>query len=419
MKRRNPLTIPATTLLGALALAGPSSLQAQEGPAAGVGAARSRNERVVTEKAVPPTANSVARDAAEGKLAPVPPQLAPGVGAGVGTGAVDPAARALLPPGGLRRDQMDPAVRLQPAVVGPAGVRGLGMYPPGSDITMLIEHALGMAIEGSALQSIAQQGTSIQDPADPSRMLMDHARQELQGSKALLTQAAGDGRDVSAASPARRFYSAANNYVTTLGSMANASVPMSPADRAQVAMINHSVKSVLDADHIRQMGRGMGGGSVALEQLLAHAQMMRENGSQNVARFAGNGPALDPATAPSPALLAQRGRELLDAAEQLGAANAAAGPALMAPPAGRLFPGAGAATIPQPGANVGALRDTRPEIIGGTQGTGSPTNGTATGAEAGANVRGGSIPSSGRNDSPVPNGPRTAPGGTTGSANPR
>ena len=44
---------------------------------------------------------------------------------------------------------MDPAMRLAPA--------GLTLYPAGMEVALLIEHALGMAIEGSSLRAIGEQ----------------------------------------------------------------------------------------------------------------------------------------------------------------------------------------------------------------------------------------------------------------------
>ena len=385
MIRRNAWKIASTAVLGGLALSHPASLRAQSA-GVGVGAPRSSNERVVTEQPVPRTANSVARDAAEGKLAPVPPltNQVPGTGP---ANAADPATRPLTGTSTtVREPAQDPATRLQPAVVGPNTLRTTAASPAGLDVAMLIEHAVGMAIEGSALQAIAEQAAAGDNPADPSRILLETARKEMQESKTLLAQAATDGRDVAAGSPSRRFYAAANNYISTLTALSSPTAPPTPADRAQVAMINHSVKAVLDSGHIRQMGRAYTPSS-SLEQLLNHARDMRNEGSQTVMRLGGNGPT-DPNSAPSAALLARRGRELVEAADQM-ALTAAAAPAHMAPPAGTglLAPVANPANFPQPGAPVGVLRDTRPEIIGGTQATGSPTAGTATGAEAGANVR--------------------------------
>jgi len=295
---------------------------------------------------------------------------------------------------------MDPAMRLAPAVTVP-----VGRYPAGMDVAMLVEHALGMAIEGSALKAIAEQ-----DPnSDAGRALLDHANQQLAESKALLTQAAADGANVPATSPTRRFYSAANQYITTLASLG----PQDPAGKAQVAMINHSVKEALDADHIRHMGQGAPG-SAALVQLLNHANNMKATGSQAVLRLAGNG-TIDPALAPTPILLAQRGRDLLDAAEQLNA--------YLASPAAVVVPGAvvpGAVVPGAVGPNPGRFQDTRPEIVGGTFATGSPTSGTATGPEAAQNGRAAqAVPNGGvvtPTPSPVPGSSNT---NSTGGLRPR
>lgn len=400
MNRRNRVKFAATAFAGAFALLQSADLRAQDASSAGLPTApRSRDQRIVTETPVPPTANSDALKAAEGRLKTAPGQVAPGVGAG----SIDPAARGVLPPGTSRSNQGDPATRLQPAVVAPAGPGSIATAAPvGMDVAMLTEHAVGMAIEATALQAIAEQAKPGATPADPARMLLDHSRMMMQESKALLTQAATEGRNVPAGSPSRRFYSAANNYVATLGALSGPNAPSAPIDRAQVAMINHSVKSALDADHILHMG-GASGGSVALEQLLNHARGMKTGGTQTISRLAGDA-AIDPNGVPSATLLAQRGRELLDAANQLSTSMQGSG-AMVRPARDQIVaPG----VVPAAGDNVGRLRDTRPEIIGGTFGTGSPTAGTATGPEAAANVKvPGSLTNGETSVSPSPGNPGT------------
>jgi len=297
---------------------------------------------------------------------------------------------------------MDPAMRLEPAIRGVVPGR-VAAYPAGMDVAMMVEHALSMAIEGSALKAIADQDVT----SDPARALLDHANQEMADSKALLTRAATDGREVPANSPIRRFYASANNYITTLASLGTAN----PADKSQIAMINHAVKEVLDADHIRQMGR-MAAASPAIDQLLNHAGHMRNQGSQTLLRLAGTG-TVDPNLAPTPTLLAQRGRDLLDAAEQLN--TYLLNPAVMVAP----VPGA-AVGVPPVGPNPGRFQDTRPEIIGGTFATGSPTAGTATGPEALQNGRSAQKVDNGGEVRPIPSDkPGSSNTGSTGGLRPR
>jgi hypothetical protein len=277
----------------------------------------------------------------------------------------------------------------------------LAASPVGLDVAMLIEHALGMAIESSALQAIAEQGSA--GANDPSKMLLDHARKQMAESKTLMTQAAADGRTIEATSPTRRFYAAANGYLATLGALSTLPTPASPADKAQVAMINHSVKEVLEAGHIRQFGRAYSSSS-ATEQLLNHAQQMRDGGMQTVLRLAGN--AAPSASAPaSPTLLAQKGRELIEAAEQLAALHAN-----LTRTAGPVGPNANPGALLSDEPNPARLKDPRPEIIGGTQATGSQTAGTATGPAAATNVR---------NPAPIPNLDATTTRPTGGQVGPR
>ena len=353
MKRLPKAQLAAAAIAGAFTFSGLAPAMAQQATVA-PGAPRSTDERVVTGTPTPPPVNSDYRKAAEGQL--------PGVAAPAGgavpnpNGAIDPAGR--LAPNGLRLQTGDPAVRLQPPVMS-------AVAPAGMDVAMLIEHAIGMAIESSALQAIADQGSS--SPNDASTMLLDHARKGMETSKALLTRAAADGRNIDAASPTRRLYAAANSY---LGTLAALSAATAPADKAQVAMINHSVKEVLDSAHIRQFGRAYSSGA-ATEQMLGHAREMHDGGMQMILKMAGNGP-VDPAAPASATLLAQKGRELVDAAEQLSGAPGAVGSR----------PGVSPAQLLSDEPNPGRLTDPNANIVGGTQATGSQTTGTATGPAA-------------------------------------
>ncbi len=395
MKR--PTLLTASLAIGGLfALASVPTSMAQEanGP---VGKPRSTNNRVDTESSTPPPVNSDYRKAAEGTLPTAPgtnvvAPTAPGAGNGLsggkpGTGAggaVDPATPAI--PGRVADGQGDPAGGLQPGArnldIERTGVNRRGMAAPaGMDVAMLIEHAVGMSIEASALQAIGEQA-----PDEASKALFDHSKQEMADAKAMLTRAASDGGAIPANSPTRKFYGAANNYMTTLGQLCNPSTAPTNMDKAQTAMVNHAVKHVLDAEHIRQFGQAYSG-TPATDQLLKHAAMMKVGGTEILDKVAGDSTP-DAAAPATPVLLAQRGKELIAAAAEASMGfgpgrmngNAGASPTLSGP-------NANGAAFPPADPNPARLRDTRPEIIGGTTATGSPTAGTATGAEAAANVK--------------------------------
>jgi len=289
---------------------------------------------------------------------------------------------------------MDPAMRLAPT----AGAATMTSYPAGMEASMLIEHALGMAIEGSALKAISEQPAGGADPN--ANTLRDHANRQIVESQRLLGQAAADGRALAANPATFRFLRAADQYVSTLTALDAANA----GNKAQVAMINHSVKEALDANHIRQMSRSANG-SVAMEQLLRHAGDMRNEGTQSILRLAGNGPA-EPNAAPSIATLAQRGRDVIDAAEQLG--NATAIPAALGTPAGTVNP---AIVVPPVGPNPGRLQDDRARIIGGTEGTGSQGTGTVRTADPPARP---APNTSSREGSPIPRTPDQSTGSTGG-----
>jgi len=254
-------------------------------------------------------------------------------------------------------------------------------------VAMLIEHALGMAIEASALQGIAEQGAPADNAGGPARELLDHAKREIQESRQLLTQAGADGRGVAAGSPTRRFYDAANAYITSLSTLSARTSPASPADKAQMALVSHAVKEVLDANHIAAMGR-MHGGSAAIEQLIQHARHMREDGTQNILRMAGNAAPVS-LDQPNAVLLAQQGRAVIEAADQLAATVPAATGMMRGVgsptdlPSGARVPAQVPGGLPNNGENPrtpGRFQDTQPEIIGGTYSTGSPEVGTVNAA---------------------------------------
>ena len=379
----------ALTAACALTFAASSNALAQNAATTGGSGTKGRtqNERVVTEGGTPSTINrqiqkdEAAAEAARGKA--IAPAIPPGA---VGSSAV--AAPAPLPGTGvapLSGTGIVPAVPEGALVDRPqAGMMaGRSMMPPGMDVAMMVEHAVGMAIEGSALQAIAAPNAA---KPGPSKDLFDHGKMAIQESRDLMTRAAGDGRSIPAASPVRRFYDAATAYVTDLSAMSAAS-PASPADMARVAMVNHSVKEALDANHIMAMGRAYGGGTAA-DQMMQHARKMKDSGTQSVQRMAGN----ESPAQPGPMMLAQHGRDLLEAADQLAASmpetagmrmlpsdvpgqqvNGAADVANDRPV--RAIPGG----LPNNGEGVntpGRFQDPRPEIIGGTYSTGSPSTGT-------------------------------------------
>ena len=387
MTRRRNAQFAASALAGvATLLAAAPALAQQASTAAGSSSRpRSTDERVNTENATPPPVNSDYRRAAEGNL-PVVPGVAVPVVPVVG-GAIDPAARPLV---GVGVGAINP-------VAGP-------VLPPGLDAALLIEHAVAMGIEGSTLASVAAGNQPDAAGNDAVKALQAHANDETRESKELMSRAAAAGNTLDVNSPVRRYYSAANNYMATLDTLTAPGGAVSPNDKAQIAAINHAVKAVMDAGHILQFtGPGMAP-APATDALAAHARMMKEEGTKVLNQIAGTAP-LDPSMPLSPIMLAARGRDLIGAGDALVP--------MMGPAYGRTA-GVGLNGVPVNGQLPvpGRLQDTRPEIIGGTYGTGSQTAGTATGAEAARNVKDSTEGPGGVLNVPVPSG---APGsGTSG-----
>ena len=372
MMRRQSAQLAALTLTGVVSLVAPAGVRAQNAETASGSASRGRstNERTNTEAATPPPANSDYRRAAEGTLPAVPGGNLP-----IGTQPV---------PGG----SIDPAVRpLPPLGTNVNAIPGTGMaagLPPGMDVALMIEHAVDMSLDSSLLAAIAAANMPDDQGNDAVKALQNHASDEMKAAKDLLSKAAAAGNGIESASPVRGLYHAANNYMMTLGSLSEPGLMAAPNNKAEMAMINHAVKTAFDAGHIGHLGNG-GPGAPGMAALLAHAQMMKDEATRTLDKIGGTNP-IDPSSPPSPAILAQKGRELV------AAANAVAPMASQmygANPAG--MNGAGGINgglIPGgQGPNPGRFQANRPEIVGGTYGTGSQTAGTATGAEAARNVK--------------------------------
>ncbi len=267
MRQHPRIALTASTLLGVLAVFGQTNVRAQ-GPSAGLGGIpRTEDERILTENPTPPPANSLPNRVANGEVIPAVPPV---------QGAVDP-ARSLGTTGVDGARAMDPALRLPPA---PQPLTRAGAYPLGMDSAILAEHALGMAIEGSALRTIAERSRVGANAEQPARTLLTHADRLRTESQALLNRAAGDSPDVAASLPARKFNLAARDYIATLAALE----ATNNVEKTQVALINHAVKQVLDADHIRQMGRAVSG-SPAMQQLMTHASNMKNEGTQTLLKL--------------------------------------------------------------------------------------------------------------------------------------
>ena len=381
--RRRISQVAATAFAGVFAVLGSAPVLAQQAStSAGSGARpRSTDERVNAETATPPPVNSDYRRAAEGTLPIVPGGAVPTTGP-----ASDPAGRPIFANRGIATT--NPSMNI----------------PSGLDVALLIGHAVEMGIDGSTLSSLAQGNKPDEQGNDSVKALLAHAQDEMRTSKELLSKAAAAGSAIDANSPIRKFYASANNYMAALSMLSTPGTSASPNDKAMLATINHSVKSVMDANHMLQLGGGSTP-SPALDTLLGHARTMKDEGLKALDQMAGTNP-IDPNSPPSPTILAQRGRELLDAAGQVAPMMNVAGYG----PNG--YNGAMNGLINSQGPNPGRLQDTRPEIIGGTYGTGSQTAGTATGAEAARNIKNSTEGPGGTLNVPTPNG---APGSGTSS----
>ena len=388
MMRRDLVPLATLAMTGLVAFATPTTVFGQAETAAGSASrARTANERVNTEASTPPPVNSDYRRAAEGTL----PQVPGAVGTVGGAAAIDPAARPL---GAVNNP-------IAPASLGAA-------LPPGMDAAMMIEHALAMGLDGSNLASLAAANSPDEAGNDAVKSLMTRADDEMRTSKELLGKAAQAGSNLDPNSPIRRFYHTASDYMKTLESLSTPGTLASPNDKAQLAAINNAVLGGLESNQINQFG-GMGASSPAMEALMSHARLMKDQAGKTLDRIGGTAP-LDPSAPVSPIILAQKGRELLGAADAVAplAAQMYGGNAAMGFPGGGLRPSMNVGPGPFPG----RLQDNRPEIVGGTYGTGAPTAGTATGVEAARNVKNSTEGPGGVLNVPTPTGgPGAGPSG--------
>ncbi len=256
-------------------------------------------------------------------------------------------------------------------------------YMGGRDLAIMVEHAVGMAIEGSSLRAIAGPASAGTNDIDDVKRLRMQAKKLMVESQTLLGQAAADTRGLGGNPSVSQFHAAANLYIATLATLE----PAGPSEIAQVGLINHAVKDVLEADHIRQMAPSASG-NPAIEQLRNHAALMKEQGSTLLRSLADQA---SPASGGPPTVvtLADRGRQLIVAAEQVsrsvGISSATAGP------------------IGRP--------DEQPAIIGGTYGNGSPRLGTYKNL---GQPPGSTLPKAQSEPSPVPNNSNQTTGSTGG-----
>lgn len=389
MRREHRIAMATTTLLGFFVAVSPAPVQAQGG-LTGVGRPRTEDKIIKTETPTPPPVNTLPNRVANGQVVPdVPP---------VG-GAIDP-TRALGTTGAAGERAMDPAMRLDPALRVPGR---LAAYPMGMGAAIMAEHALGMAIEGSALKMIAEQSATGPAGDQDSKALLGQAERLMAESRAILDSAPADTRNVAANMPTRRFDQAARAYLETLAGL----TAPGASDKIRMALVNHAVKQVLDAKHILQMGEYSSGG-MAMPRLMKHARNMETEGTQALIQMGGSGP-IAPAALTNVTTLARRGREVIEAAGELNAVLAAQA---------KTVPGAIVPVGTPIGPNPGRFQDNRPEVIGGTYGTSNPTTGTYSGK--GDPLNPGGIPRINNEGAPIPSPrDRTNSTGSSGGLPPR
>lgn len=213
---------------------------------------------------------------------------------------------------------------------------------------MLVHHALGMAVEGSALQLAARElcandaagvDKKGSESSERVRDLQRDARQSFEGTNKLLADAYAIVRDDQANSMTRRYYDAAARYTKTLYGVIGEPLAnpenfgadrdknkeqgkaLTAADIATVTLINHAVKNAIDAAHLRRM-TAHAADSTANERLRDHAKQMAARSQRCVEKLAGNAEgAKDRDDAPSVALLARQARDLVQIVEDDGDEN--------------------------------------------------------------------------------------------------
>jgi hypothetical protein len=154
-----------------------------------------------------------------------------------------------------------------------------------------------MSIEGSTLQAQASSSQAGGGEGHGSAaQLRQHARQAFEASDKLFREA---GRGVAAkgvepvrpgqgnrnneltGSPIDRFYTAANEYASTLRRVGDQG-----GDMASVALINHALHEILDAHHLQHATSTAGMDGAAGLVLLEHARQMDQEGRRALETFA-------------------------------------------------------------------------------------------------------------------------------------
>jgi hypothetical protein len=327
----------AAIAVGSVGLTLPGTVLAQDAGSAFPARSRSVDERVTTEAPTPRPINAAQIEATQGVAVPVVP--------GNPAGAMDPAARFA-------------------AGAYQGGASGRGAFPAGMIMAFLAEHSLEMAIDAATLGDVLD-ASSMNNlaPTDPQVQVVDHVRWMRTQSKWLMSRAVNEAAGLEPNAPIRRFLDRANDYLRNLEALTSA--PEQPVTKARIGLVNHAVKTVLDADHILQMTGGTGSGLA--EPLVAHAREMRERGTRTLAQLAAKGPEGDPAPADMVAF-AVKGQALIEASRAVFVMPRAAQTGLNTAP------------LTTPGGYPGRFQNNRPEIIGGSDATGSPSLGTSSNA---------------------------------------
>ncbi|MBX6315143.1 MAG: hypothetical protein IRY99_19870 [Isosphaeraceae bacterium] len=161
------------------------------------------------------------------------------------------------------------------------------------DHAALVAHGLAMAIEAFTMEAQAGPAARGDQVPEAAQALRQHARHDYEASDRLFRQAGqglaalglgggrieaqrGEGEAPLAGPPAVRFYTAANEYASTLR-RAEAT--------ADIAELNHAIKEAVDTFLIRQLARTSGRSSEAIDTLLQHARAMDRDSREILVKY--------------------------------------------------------------------------------------------------------------------------------------
>ncbi len=208
------------------------------------------------------------------------------------------------------------------------------------DIPLMIERALHLAIEGSALELAARQFVvndagqleKKKDAVSLARELQGSARRKVEEARKMVSDAEGMIRQRSEHRSSKRLCDATTRYIQTLNQLSGetlakttqhesrpekrsstaAGSALSDEDIVSITLINDAVREAINACFLRKMISPADQGSTASEQLRRHARQMAAQSQRRLENLEGASPTPGDKNRASVALLARQARDIVN-----------------------------------------------------------------------------------------------------------